>query len=83
MVTMPTEAAFDYSLIHTLLQHGMDCMCINYVRDDADVWLRMIEHLCRVEQALGRFCRVMMDLGGLKLRTGRLEAGPAVLGIRP
>ena len=83
MVTMPTEAAHDYSLIHTLLQHGMDCMRINCVRDDADIWLRMIEHLRRAEQALGRSCRVMMDLGGPKLRTGRLEAGPAVLRIRP
>lgn len=83
MVTMPTEAAHDYSLVHTLLQQGMDCMRINCVRDDADTWLRMIEHLRRAEQALGRSCRVMMDLGGPKLRTGRLEAGPAVLRIRP
>ena len=83
MVTMPTEAAHDYSLVHTLLQHGMDCMRINCVRDDADLWLRMIEHLRRAEQALGRSCRVMMDLGGPKLRTGRLEAGPAVLRVRP
>lgn len=83
MVTMPTEAAHDYSLVHTLLQYGMDCMRINCARDDADVWLRMIEHLRRAEQALGRSCRVMMDLGGPKLRTGRLEAGPAVLRIHP
>ncbi|MBM9536554.1 pyruvate kinase [Desulfobulbus alkaliphilus] len=82
MVTMPTEAAYDYSLVHNLLQRGMDCMRINCVRDDADIWLRMIEHLRRAEQALGRSCRVMMDLGGPKLRTGQLEPGPAVLRIR-
>lgn len=83
MVTMPTEAAHDYSLIHSLLEHGMDCMRINCVRDDAAAWMRMIEHLRRAEQALGRSCRVMMDLGGPKLRTGPVEAGPAVVRIRP
>ena len=83
MVTMPSEAAHDYSLIHTLLQHGMDCMRINCVRDDAAAWLRMIEHLRRAEQALGRSCQVVMDLGGPKLRTGQVEPGPVVARVRP
>lgn len=83
MVTMPSEAAHDYSLIHTLIQHGMDCMRINCVRDDATAWLQMIEHLRRAEQALGRSCRVVMDLGGPKLRTGPMETEPAVVRIRP
>ena len=83
MVTMPGEAAHDYSLVHTMLQHGMDCMRINCARDDAPAWLRMIEHLRRAEQALGRSCRIVMDLGGPKLRTGPMEAGPAVVRIRP
>lgn len=83
MVTMPSEAAHDYSLVHILLQHGMDCMRINCARDDATAWLRMIEHLRRAEQALGRSCRIVMDLGGPKLRTGPTEAGPAVVRIRP
>ena len=83
MVTMPSEAATDYTLIHTLLRQGMDCMRINCAHDDEDAWRRMIEHLRRAEQALGRSCRVVMDLGGPKLRTGEIEAGPAVLRIRP
>ena len=29
MVTMPSEAADDYLLVHNLLQQGMDCMRIN------------------------------------------------------
>ena len=83
MVTMPSAAATDYTLIHTLLRQGMDCMRINCAHDDEDAWQRMIEHLRRAEQALGRSCRVVMDLGGPKLRTGEIEAGPAVLRIRP
>jgi len=83
MVTMPSAAAEDYGLIHTLLQHGMDCMRINCAHDDEAAWLKMIEHLRRAEQALGRSCRVVMDLGGPKLRTGRIEAEQAVIRIRP
>lgn len=83
MVTMPSAAAEDYGLIHTLLQHGMDCMRINCAHDDEGAWLKMIGHLRRAEQELGRSCRVVMDLGGPKLRTGRIEAGQAVIRIRP
>lgn len=83
MVTMPTEAGDDYTLVHDLLKQGMECMRINCAHDDAAVWARMIRHLRRAEQALGRSCRVMMDLAGPKLRTGPLEPGPAVVKVRP
>jgi pyruvate kinase len=83
MVTMPSEAAHDYTLVHHLLQQGMDCMRINCAHDDADAWLQMIEHLRRAERALGRSCRIAMDLAGPKLRTGPLQPGPAVAKIRP
>ncbi len=83
MVTMPSEAATDYSLVHNLLLQGMDCMRINCAHDEAAAWLRMIEHLRRAERALGRSCRVVMDLAGPKLRTGPLALGPAVLRVRP
>lgn len=58
-------------------------MRINCAHDDETAWGRMIEHLRRAERALGRSCRVVMDLAGPKLRTGPLEPGPAVLRIRP
>ncbi len=48
-------------------------MRINCAHDDARAWLRMIEHLRRAEQLLGKSCRVVMDLAGPKLRTGTLE----------
>jgi pyruvate kinase len=83
MVTMPGEAANDYTLVHTLLQHGMDCMRINCAHDGATAWLRMIEHLKRAEQALGRSCRIVMDLAGPKLRTGPLQPGFSVIRIQP
>jgi pyruvate kinase len=83
MVTMPSEAANDPTLIHHLLQQGMDCMRINCAHDDAATWLLMIEHLRRAEEVLGLSCRIVMDLAGPKLRTGPLEPGPAVIRIRP
>ncbi|WP_310447069.1 pyruvate kinase [Thiobacillus sp.] len=83
MVTMPSEAADDYLLVHTLLQQGMDCMRINCAHDDTTAWARMIAHLRQAEQSLGRSCRVVMDLAGPKLRTGPLEPGPAVVRIHP
>lgn len=83
MVTMPSEAANDAGLVHDLLQQGMDCMRINCAHDNAASWLRMIAHLRQAEQALGKSCRVVMDLAGPKLRTGPIEPGPAVVRIRP
>lgn len=83
MVTMPSEAAEEYSLVHRLLEQGMDCMRINCAHDDAGAWLRMIEHLRRAELALGKSCRVVMDLAGPKLRTGPIEPRPAVIRIHP
>ena len=83
MVTMPSEAADDYLLVHNLLQQGMDCMHINCANDEAAGWLRMIEHLRQAERSLGLFCRVVMDLAGPKLRTGPLEPGPADAAIHP
>jgi pyruvate kinase len=83
MVTVPTEAVRDYPLVHELVRTGMDCMRINCAHDDAGVWDRMIKYLRRASHALDRPCRVAMDLGGPKLRTGPLEPAAAVLKIRP
>lgn len=83
MVTMPSEAAGDYSVIHGLLDAGMDCMRINCAHDDTAAWKRMIGNLEQARVATGRHCTVLMDLAGPKLRTGEIEPGPAVIKIRP
>ena len=83
MVTMPTEAADDYGLVAQLLAQGMDCMRVNCAHDGPDRWARMVEHLRRAVEQQGRPCRILMDLAGPKVRTGPLEAGPAVVKFRP
>lgn len=83
MVTMPSEAAGDYSLVKDLLTAGMNCQRINCAHDDPEAWLQMIEHLRRAERASRKACSVMMDLAGPKLRTGMIDPAPAVVRIRP
>lgn len=78
MVTMPADAADDYSLVRDLLSNGMDCMRINCAHDDQSVWARIISHLRTAECELGRSCRVLMDLAGPKLRTGAVAAGEKI-----
>ncbi|KPQ01635.1 pyruvate kinase [Marinobacter sp. HL-58] len=83
MVTMPTEAAHDESIIRNLLAKGMNCMRINCAHDTPDIWMAMIRNLRKAEQAIGVDCRIFMDLGGPKIRTGEIQPGPKVVHIRP
>src|SRR5271166_2355666 len=83
MVTMPSEAARDFGLVRDLLLSGMDCMRINCAHDGPAEWAGMISNLERARLETGRQCRVHMDLGGPKLRTGPLQPGPAVVKYRP
>jgi len=83
MVTLPSEAGTDYAIVRDLVGAGMDCMRINCAHDDVDVWTGMIEHLRRAEKELHRRCTVLMDLGGPKIRTGAMEAGPQVVKWKP
>jgi pyruvate kinase len=83
MVTLPTDAADDYRLVHNLIMSGMDMVRINCAHDNESIWLRMIENTNRAKQETGRDCRIMMDLAGPKLRTGDLLPGPGVVRIRP
>ncbi|MGD0718859.1 MAG: pyruvate kinase [Thermoplasmata archaeon] len=83
MVTMPTEAATDYGLVRDLVEGGMDCARINCAHDGPAEWARMIEHIHRAERALGRRCRIEMDLAGPKIRTGTIRSGPSVVRLKP
>ncbi|MGD0960172.1 MAG: pyruvate kinase [Methylomonas sp.] len=82
MVTLATEAAWDYELIQTLLNKGMTGARINCAHDNPAIWLAMIRNVRRAEAETGRGCRVLMDLAGHKIRTGEIEQGPAVYHIK-
>lgn len=75
LVTLPSEAAGDYSMVRDLVARGMDCARINCAHDDAAAWRAMIGHVERAREELGIGCRVLMDLAGPKLRTGAPVGG--------
>lgn len=83
MVTLPTAAADDYGYVRDLLATGMDLARINCAHDSRETWLGMIHNVRRAGEELGKPCRIMMDLGGPKFRTGLLQPGPGVLQLRP
>jgi pyruvate kinase len=70
MVTLPTQAATDYDFVRAILVRGASCVRINCAHDDAAAWAAMIAHTRRAEAETGKACKVMMDLGGPKIRTG-------------
>jgi pyruvate kinase len=82
MATAPLEAAADYGFVRALMERGMDCVRVSCARDDAAVWRDIIGNVRQAEKELGRSCKVLLDLAGPRLRTGPLEAGPAVLRVK-
>lgn len=74
MATMPSEAATDPDLVHSLIEAGVDCARINCAHDDARAWSRMAENIRRAADRLGRPCRVLMDIAGPKLRIAAVRA---------
>ena len=72
MVTLPPQAAQDTSFAEAILRAGAECVRINCAHDTPDAWAAMIANLRHAEQAIGgRQVRVLMDLGGPKVRTVR------------
>lgn len=83
MVTLPTQAADDCDYVRDLVAAGMDLARINCAHDTRETWSGMVRNVRRASEELGKPCRIMMDLGGPKFRTGLLEPGPKVLRLRP
>jgi pyruvate kinase len=83
MVTMPSEAAVDDTLVRGLLAAGMNVMRINCAHDGPEEWTAMVRNLRQAERQLGLTCRVQADLPGPKLRTGPLQPLGRALKLRP
>lgn len=75
MVTLPTEAAEDLTLVTHLLLEGTDLFRINCAHDHADIWTRMVQQVREASRNTGRPAKILMDLAGPKLRTARLATG--------
>jgi pyruvate kinase len=83
MVTLGTEAATDFNLVRGLVKAGMDIARINCAHDDAPAWRSMAKLVRRAAKAAQREVKILMDLGGPKVRTGPMEPGPRVVKLRP
>jgi pyruvate kinase len=83
MVTMPSEAADDPTLIHDFLDRGMNIMRINCAHDSAKEWLRMVENLQVAQKEIGKPCKIAFDLAGPKLRTGPVAPSSGIIRWKP
>ncbi|KAA8533628.1 hypothetical protein F0562_030938 [Nyssa sinensis] len=83
MVTVGQEATESETLITDLLNSGASIIRINCAHGNPSVWSEIIKRVKRSSQMLEKPCRVLMDLAGPKLRTGKLKAGPCVIKISP
>jgi pyruvate kinase len=83
MATMPGEAARDHELVRRALVNGMDLMRVSCAHDDQDAWSRMVISLRRATRATHAGCRILMDLGGPKLRTGAIDSASQMVRWKP
>jgi pyruvate kinase len=83
MVTLPSDAAGSETLIDSLVSAGMDIARINCAHDTAAQWGSMAVRVRKAARRAGRSVRVLMDLGGPKLRTGPIADDQAVVKLRP
>ncbi len=82
MVTLPNTAAEDKQFVNELVALGMNSARINCAHDNPDTWGKMIANLKEASMKSHRQLRIMMDLGGPKLRTGAMMPGPQVIRIK-
>ncbi|XP_060212033.1 plastidial pyruvate kinase 4, chloroplastic isoform X2 [Lycium barbarum] len=83
MVTVGEEAIESETLVKDLLNAGTTIVRINCAHGSPEIWSEIIRRVKRSSQILEKPCRILMDLAGPKLRTGKLQAGPCVLKISP
>lgn len=83
MVTLPSEAATDAALVRELLAASMDVARINCAHDDDAAWTAMARQVRKAAKAAQRDVKILMDLGGPKIRTGALPPGPTVVRLKP
>ncbi|MEO0554078.1 MAG: pyruvate kinase [Bacteroidota bacterium] len=73
MVTLPSEAAYDYQVVRNIVKNVTNCVRINCAHDNEDSWFKMIENVKKAESEFGRPVKIAMDLARAKIRTGGIR----------
>ena len=73
LVTCPSEAASDPGFMRQIAKRGVEAIRINCAHDDADAWTKMIVNARAAERLTGRPLKVLMDIAGPKIRTGKVR----------
>jgi pyruvate kinase len=71
LVTLPSEAADEPDFLLRLAQLGVEAVRINCAHDDEVAWKRMVDNVNQAAAATGIQMKIMMDLAGPKIRTGK------------
>lgn len=82
MVTLPSKAAKDYQFVCNLIKNGMNCARINCAHDSTEDWQNMIEYIKKASKKHRKRCKISMDLGGPKIRTGAIAKDAKVIKIQ-
>ena len=83
MVTAPSAEEADDAWMVRLLEAGMNVLRINCAHESEVDWGRLVDALERAREKTGKPCRVLMDLAGPKIRTGRIESKRRVATWKP
>jgi len=83
MVTIPNVAADNKMFVNQLVDAGMNSARINCAHDNPNIWAKMISNIREKSMSAHKQIKVMMDLGGPKLRTGAMSPGPQVIHVKP
>ncbi|KAK9672474.1 hypothetical protein RND81_12G103400 [Saponaria officinalis] len=83
MVTVDQEALTSQSLIPDILTSGVSVIRINCAHGNQAIWTEIIRKVRQSSQMLEKPCRILMDLGGPKLRTDKEDESPCVMKISP
>lgn len=73
MVNVPDDADTNYNIIKEMLNKGVNCFRINCALNNKDVWSKMIANINKAIKDTGKDCKILMDLGGTKIRTGKIK----------
>ncbi len=83
MVTAPTAREADRAWMVKMLRAGMNVLRINCAHEGEREWGQMVHALRDGCAETGKECRVLMDLAGPKIRTGRIAGARRIAGWKP